>query len=151
MPTKTQLLNGINLASKHFVRSASPKLVPNASTGSIEEDWSVVAPAQTLGEPPIVCVVPTTGTIGKGSQVTDEKDVTYTPVRLPSGLSAYKYFQPNNDYYAEILDHRITQSRSSSPKTTTAWVRFKFIDKEKPKARQDIMEMEVRKITSGST
>ena len=107
MPTKTQLLDGINLASMNVLRSASPDLVPNASTGAIEEDWNTIVSGQTLGEPPIVCVVPTTGTISNGSPVTDAKGVTYTPVRLPSGLSAYKYFQPNNDQYADdSLDSR---------------------------------------------
>ena len=146
MPTKTQLLNGINLACKYFVRSTAPELAANASTGAIEEDWTTFVPAQPKGGP-IVCVVPVTGSITKGSPVTDEKGVAYTPVRLPDGLSAYKYFQPNNDHYAQILGTEITHDRNSRPKTTTAWVRFKFIDKEQDEYYQDVMEMEVRKIT----
>ena len=100
-----------------------------------------------MGDAPIVCVVPTTGSIAKDAPVTDAKGVTYTPVLLPGGLSAYKYFQPNNAYYATIVDRQITHSRTSRPKTTTGWVRVKFIDKEQDAPYQDIMEMEVRKIT----
>lgn len=147
MPTKMQLLNGINLACKYMVRASGPDLTLNASTGAVEEDWSTIVAGPTLGDAPLVCVVPTTGTITKGTPITDKKGVTYTPVRLPDGLSAYNYFQPNNDHYATILDSRITHDRNSSPKTTTGWVRFKFIDKDQPDNRRDIMEMEVRKIT----
>ena len=147
MPTKRRLLDGIDLACKHLLRSTGPALVPNPLTGAIEEDWNTVVIGQTVGDAPIVCVVPTTGTITKGTPVTDEKGVTYTPVRLPGGLSSYKYFQPNNDYYATIVDSRLTHSRTSSPKTTTGWVRVKFIDKDQLDSSQDIMEMEVRKIT----
>ena len=147
MPTRTQLIDGINLASKFFMRSVGPRLAPNVSTGAIEEDWDTAVAAQNGGDAPIVCVVPTTGTIAKGTSVTDSKGVTYTPVRLPNGLSAYKYFQPNNDHYATILDASVTHDRSGTPKTTTNWVRFKFIDKDQHVNYQDIMEMEVRKIT----
>ena len=147
MPTKIQLLDGINLASKHLLRSTGPSLKPNSSTGAIEEDWETVVVGQSVGDAPIICVVPTTGTIGKQSQVTDVKGVTYTPVRLPGGLSAYKYFQPNNDHYATILDSRITHNWNGSPKTTTSWVRVKYIDKDQPDNSQDIIELEVRKTT----
>ncbi len=147
MPTKEQLLTGINLASKFAVRSAGPDLKPNPSAGVIEEDWSTVIGGQNIGDASIVCVVPVTGTVGRGTPVTDQMGVTYTPVRLRNGLPAYKYFQPNNDHYAEIMSSRLTHSRSTSPKTTTGWVRFKFIDKEQPAGSQDIMELEVRKVT----
>ena len=147
VPKKEHLLDGIDLASKYLLRSTGPSLKPNASTGVIEEDWSTVVPSQTMGDAPIVCVVPTTGAITKGTPVTDEKGVTYTPVRLPGGLSAYKYLQPNNDHYATIMDSSITHDRTSSPKTTTGWARVKFIDKDRAEGSQDMMEMEVRKIT----
>ena len=147
MPNKQQLLNGIDLACKHLLRSTGPALKPNSSTGSIEEDWNTVIAGQTVGDAPIVCVVPIAGAITKGTPVTDQMGVTYTPVRLPGGLPAYKYFQPNNDHYATILDSRITHDRNSSPKTTTGWVRVKFIDKEQDAPYQDIADLEVRKIT----
>ena len=147
MPTKEQLRDGINLASKHLLRSTDPTLKPNTSTGAVEEDWDSVVVGQSVGDAPIVCVVPNTGSITKGTPVTDRMGVTYTPVRLPGGLSAYKYFQPNNDYYATIVDNRLTHSRTSFPKTTTGWVRVKFIDKERPAGSQDVMELEVRKVT----
>ena len=147
VPKKEQLRDGIDLASKHLLRSTGPALKPNSSTGAIEEDWSTVVAGQTVGDAPIVCVVPTTGAITNGTPVTDRMGVTYTPVRLQGGLSAYKYFQPNNDHYAEIVESRIIHDRNSSPKTTTSWVRVKFIDKEQDQHYQDIMEMEVRKIT----
>ena len=147
VPKKEQLRDGINLASKHLLRSTGPTLRPNASTGVIEEDWDSVVAGQSVGDAPIVCVVPNTGSIAKGNPVTDRMGVTYTPVRLPGGLSAYKYFQPNNDHYATIVGSRLTHSRTSSPKRTRAQVRVKFIDKEQPAGSQDIMELEVRKIT----
>ena len=100
-----------------------------------------------MGDAPIVCVVPITGAIGKGNQITDQMGVTYTPVRLPNGLSAYKYFQPNNDHYARVVDSSLTHDRNSSAKTTTGWVRVKFIDKDQPSRFQEIMELEVKKIT----
>ena len=144
---KKRLLDGIDLASKHLLRSTGPSLKPNSSTGAIEEDWSTVVAGQSAGDAPIVCVVPTTGTIAKGSPVTDAQGVTYTPVRLSGGLSAYRYFQPNNDHYAEILDSRITHERDSSPKTTTAWARVKFIDREQEAPYRDVADLEVRRMT----
>lgn len=149
VPKKEQLRNGINLASKHLLRSTGPALKPNSSTGTIEEDWDTVVAGQTVGDAPIVCVVPTTGSITKGTPVTDRMGVTYTPVRLPGGLSAYKYFQPNNDQYAEIVASSITHDRNGSPKSTTSWARVKFIDKEQDQHYQDVADLEVRKINNG--
>ena len=133
---KRQLLDGIDLASKHLLRSTGPSLKPNSSTGEIDEDWSTVVAGQSVGDAPIVCVVPTTGAIAKGTADTDAKGVTYTPVRLPGGLSAYKYFQPNNDHYASIADTSPTHDLDGSPKTTTAWARVKFIDRDRPAGSQ---------------
>ena len=147
VPKKEQLIDGIDLASKHLLRSTGPSLKPDSSTGAIEEDWGTVVAGQSVGDAPIVCVVPTTGTITKGTAVTDAKGVTYTPVRLSGGLSAYKYFQPNNDHYASIVDSSPTHDRTGSPKTTTGGARIKFIDRDRPAGSQEIMELEVRKIT----
>ena len=104
-------------------------LVPNRETGAIEENWNEMIAGQTPGDAPLVCVVPDGGVIQSGAPVTDLMGVTYTPVRLPGGLSAYRYFQPNNDHYAKIVESNITDDLNSSPKTTTAWAKVRFIDK----------------------
>ena len=133
-------------------------LVPNRETGAIEENWNEMIAGQTPGDAPLVCVVPDGGVIQSGAPVTDLMGVTYTPVRLPGGLSAYRNFQPNNDHYAKIVESNITDDLNSSPKTTTAWAKGRFIDKvaterigRTPRVFvvEDVavMEMEVQKTT----
>ena len=111
MPTKAQLINGINLASAHLVRSVGPGLSAEPNTGAIVPDPTIAVVGQTVGDAPIVCVVPLPGSIiSHDSPVADEMGVTYTPVRLSDGLDGYKYYQPNNNYYAQIEAGRL-QSR----------------------------------------
>ena len=164
MPTKEQLRQGIDLACSHLLRSSGPRLVPDPTTGVISEDWNSAAVGQTVGDAPVVCVVPPkTLQVRADTSVTDAQGVTYTPVRLPGWRGPYRYFQPNNDYYCEIVEATLTTDRATAPKTTTAWVRFKFIDKEaladvplgsvegvpptiiQVPLKKDIMELEIRK------
>ena len=167
MPTKEKLLNGIELACAHLFRSTGPRLLPDPITGLIEEDWNSVVVGQSVGDAPIVCVVPPNGVqVGSDSRATtDPEGVTYTRVLLPDLGGPYKFLQPNNDYYCEIVDSSLATDRTTSPKTTTGWVRFKFIDKEaivdiplgsieglppttiQTTLARDVMELEARKIT----
>ena len=168
MTTKAQLINGINLACAHLMRSTGPGLRPNSTTGAIEEDSAVAVVGQSVGDAPIVCIVPPEGSaINRGTPVSDKMGVVYNPVRLPSGMSGYRYFQPNNDYYAQITDSELTHDNGVSLKTTIGRVRVKFIDKNPDSqivmtppigspmpnlpvtvsSPLEIMELEVRKIT----
>ena len=150
MPTKEQLLDGIDLAAKYMLRCAGPALRANPETGAIEEDRSEIIVGQSLGDAPVVCVVPTGGaSIGKGTQVTDVKGVIYTPVLLRGGLASYRYFQPNNDHYARIVAGEETIAADISPKSFTVWSKVQFIDKEAQD--QTIMELEIRRITRWGT
>ncbi len=89
MPTKAQLLDGINLACNFFLRSAGPDLVPNPSTGAIEEDWTTVVPAQSLGDAPIVCVAVMAATACGDAA---KKGELYMPDDVPLAAVMYLWF-----------------------------------------------------------